>query len=727
MALFYGLTNGGATCWLNATYQSLISLDPLMEVLLRHALAIEPARLMLANYINDRLTAKFFGFGQAQTAAAAQLDAATLSAIIAQASAPTRELFVRIVSIIDALSNSESFYAAPMLRELFGTSGHDGDRDCHDNWPFPLATCAIINYGRNQSIQVPDALADSALRLFGALVIYCAATGARPVPEYHSIGEVGPAMLETIIGALCWEQAGAEEIRAIFRVRSHSLCYCFDHADEFVASATKAELPKINQGPAQDQMCIQAVPPGGANDGQSFVASVQTSVDICEKYCMHTRANADSNLSQECGIPSVLNLEYHESFGPVLVIMTDDSIARGLTRPTVTSVYRRSPIGMLQVPREMSLMTRMSADAPGAPALATYHLVAQIIQEGGHFTATVARSNRSGARPYAYAYAYASDRSISPQSDMTVSPGVCALFYTRVRIDALPSDLQVTSIAARAICESIKNYVALNNNINVVASSGHAAQPLAPAQSIAAVAQSGSNISLPQSFRDFYFAAMNMHITLAIRTTLAPSGLETLWANKIGAHHGSLIARAVLRAKQAKFQPDIDFAIWRFCADPVVRAILRATESDKLRAEIDRRMSEQINPLVGLAAHNAIISHPSKNILIERINAYLPGAGASTCVSAAILAPAPAAAPMPAKPAIIGQAPLVISGAIRHLVEPNGVTSRAPPVHALGNMQFRRQNVIAVPSPTERKYQPQRPLYITPRLELAYEKFNCTR
>lgn len=730
---FFGLINGGATCWLNATYQSLISLDPLMEVLLRCATELKPAHLALAHEINSLLLSKFFGFGYMAAAPMKGAAPIPLEILVAQIDPSIQETFIKFVSLIGSLSNPESFYACQTIKELYGMQKVP---ESSGRIILPLATCALIRYGQSTARDAEPR--DAALRLFCALVIYCAATDARPVPEYHSIGEVGPAMLETIIGALCFENMGGmkggisreKEIRDIFRVRTgHSACLCFEHAQQFMTDVSKQGNEISDRYLVEtesDSMCVGVVPPCTHGD---FVSSVQVAIDTCEKNCsacVRSQASpagirsAGIRSANEClkGIPGVMSVEIHEQFGPVIVIMTDDTNARGLTRPSVTSVYRRLATGPvaqtgLRVPREITILSYGAGTT-----LVTYRLVAQIIQEGGHFTAMCARTDPASKTLH---YAYASDMNVSSCRDMTISPGACALFYTRVE----HSEKSIASVPARpiitrAICQSTANYVELNQNLTVVSSNGVSmSAQLQPAQSIA-------NINcVTTDFKSFYQAALGIQIALALRVTVLPTGLEALFENKIGIAHAGLIAQMVFRVKPIhKFEPD-DFAVWRFWIDPAINEILCSSESDHLRAELINRIRTQVNPLRGLAADPFVTSHPKRDILIQAIEVYTPQ-------------------PIRVEPQVQRSPnPLTISSVPSTIVQPPSRHS-APIITIVGRgvaTGVAATTVVAATNPRELGLQPifprrqshmsamprplantARPAYISPELSLTYER-----
>ena len=737
---FFGLINGGATCWLNATYQSLISLDPLMEVLLRCATELKPAHLALAHEINSLLLAKFFGFGYMAAAPMKGAAPIPLEILVAQIDPSIQETFIKFVSLIGSLSNPESFYACQTIKELYGMQKVP---ESSGRIVLPLATCALIRYGQLSAGDV--ASRDAALRLFCALVIYCAATDARPVPEYHSIGEVGPAMLETIIGALCFENSGGKvshekEIRDIFRVRTgHSACLCFEHAQQFMTDVSKQGNEISDRYLVEtesDSMCVGVVPPCNHGD---FVSSVQVAIDTCEKNCSACVRSQVSpariRSANEClsgireadlfhsgirsaGIPGVMSVEIHEQFGPVIVVMTDDTNARGLTRPSVTSVYRRLATGPvaqtgLRVPREITILSNGAGTT-----LVTYRLVAQIIQEGGHFTAMCARTDPASKTLH---YAYASDMNVSSCRDMTISPGACALFYTRVEhSEKSLASVSARPIITRAICQSAANYVELNQNLTVVSSNGVSmSAQLQPLQSVA-------NIScVTTDFKSFYQAALGIQIALALRVTVLPTGLEALFENKIGIAHAGLIAQMVFRVKPIhKFEPD-DFAVWRFWIDPAINEILCSSESDHLRAELINRIRTQVNPLRGLAADPFVTSHSKRDILIRAIEVYTP--------QPIRVEPQVQRSPNPltilSVPSTIVQPPSRPSAPIITIVGRGVATGVAatPPVAAtnpygLGLQPIfprRQTHMSAMPRPLANTV---RPAYISPELALTYER-----
>jgi hypothetical protein len=619
--LFFGLINGGATCWLNATYQSLVSLGPLLELLLRHSRADNPAHFMLAETVASQLSARFFRTEPLTSFSIAQL--------LARSSARAQEALAIITRA--SCDSPDAFYASAQIRDYARAPYH-----------LPFASCALLSTGDPRA----------ALYLFCALVIYCASTGARPVPEYRSIGEVGPAMLETIIGALCFERDanGARELRELFSIDIESTCLCFDHARD-PARAQFAREPA--------QMCIQVAPNACAH---AFIASVQVSVDVCEKKCA-------------CTIPGVMGIEYRANFGPIITIMTDDMVARGLTTPSVTSVYRRNPIGSLQVPRAMTL-------ADGA----TYTLIAQIIQEGGHFTAQVARAR---------AFAYISDQSVSAQHEMTISPGCVTLFYVR---DTMVTPSRAT-IPLIALAHSMRGYTALNRVRDIIATNGMTPQPLLAPQSIADLPP----INCDDLFKEFYFAAIGTHISLASRAPVSQVALETLFAHKTGAKYASLIACSSFS--------DSDFSAWHFLIAPAILAILaQESQCDAIaafRADLEARIRanprDALSNLADSRTVRALPEHMRAQIAREMSIASVTPATPTLAREMSIASVTPATPTLAREMSIASTAPIFARA--RHYTAPIAAPKTADPIF------------------THRS----RPAYVSPELIYAYERMRLAQ
>ena len=557
-----------------------------MDVLLRAALAMDPTYMALADEINSRIIAKFFRCGASREK---NLSDADIARILTKTDANMRNAFVRFAHIIEPLTTPETFYACPQLKE-FASPKDSPTR-------LPLAMCALINYGHDRN-------ADAALRLFAALAVYCAITDARPLPEYHTIGEVGPAMFETIIGALCFEYPRCEnEIRDLFRIKIDPTCLCFDHGRDFVATASKEDYHankyfavSPTRDKTIDQMCIQVVPPsihpGSSSMDETvardaFIASVQVSVDICEKKC---------SAASSCRIPGVLSIEKHDQFGPIITIMTDDMIARGLTKPTATSVYRRSPIGAICVPREMIIISRDVSS--GGYRLVTYRLTAQIIQEGGHFTANVARATSSSSESGALQYAHASDMMVSPLCDMTISPGCVALFYVIVEGTKPCSAAHAQEIMLRATCCALHGYITQARSQSITAASGIISQPLDPLCGRSVNCLHATTIAPEDLFAQFYSSAISTHVALSIRRTLAPSELKMLHSHKVGSKYADMIARSAMLGN-GTISEDRQFTSWYFWTDPGILAILYdpSGSGDKIRAEFEQRIKTMCDPL----------------------------------------------------------------------------------------------------------------------------------
>lgn len=565
--LFFGLLNGGATCWLNATYQALISIEPFMKYLRDHTTKLEPAQIAAADAINGKLMNKFFGHTAQKSDDVSEIVAMGIE-------------FAKICAIIDPLTSPDTFYSCESLKKYASApSVH-----------FPLAICAL-----NESIrfsQSPRYLQESALRLFGALVIYCATTGARPYPEYRATGEVGFAMFETIIGALEFE--GLKNIRALFNVGVKSRSLCFDHTAQYAIETPTTGVESL------DQLCLHVVPPSSTAVEHAslayeiFTSSVQTSVDVTDKPC------------SICKIPTIMSIENHEKFGPVIAIITDDIVARGLVKgAATTSVYRRSPVGQIYVPYEFTILNKVSESTFD---FVTYRISSQILQEGGHFTAIVARTNRNIT-----SYAYISDTGVSIIPNMKVSPGMAMLFYTAVNKSGIIIDERTAmQIFGRTTYRSIQGFNALNRNNAVTPSVGLAPQELANSAHVGLlkfnVADFGNII------RDFYYIALNSQVMLEMRTTLAQSGLDIFYDNKVGIGFALAIVLALWKQTQnggrAKFTPS-HFAAWKLWISPQMLQILAMDCADKLRRELRDRIASSTSPLTGLTNDPSVLNLPS--------------------------------------------------------------------------------------------------------------------
>jgi len=563
-----GQFNGGATCWLNATYQALCAMRPFMIEIHEAAASASAESLVLAAATTAQLARKFFGTSTVDIPECARGE--FISAAFARADQESRVSFARIVTVARSLGDPRTFYECASLARVR---------------PLPIAICAMTGYGAPDDAGLREHfLAGAALRLFCGLVIYCATTGARPTPEYGTIGEVGPAMLETIIGALEYE--GARNIRALFNASSHGYCLCAEHIirpGSFMPLAHAGE--KLTP-----ELCIHVVPPSMADAADArdvFVAQVQASVDVCERNC------------KICAKPGVAWVEMREDFAPIIAIATDDMIARGLTRgATSTATYRRSPMGTLCVPQIITVMRRTDA-SPGDFALATYQLRAQIIQEGGHFVARI--DHWSGS------CAYVSDTMVSMDDTraMPLSPGVCTLFYAR---RVLPGSGARDIVVARARAESIVNtaiacamygYAELNSNHATMTSSGYAPQQLAAPASIVSLC---APTSAPSVAARFYATAVRTCAKLRAPCAISDDVIAQLLERGVGIQFAPAIARAM-----AMIGADA-FAFWKLWTDSAVLAMLNTDECDKLRVAIAGMMGE------GIASTRALLAHPAYTI-----------------------------------------------------------------------------------------------------------------
>ncbi|MFA5767043.1 MAG: hypothetical protein WC919_03915, partial [Candidatus Paceibacterota bacterium] len=247
-----GMYNGGATCWLNATYQALTSLDPLMHIISARIHQTSECARNCTYIILHTMSAHLFRTHLGR------------DAILQHCTFATRPC-ANWQDIIGAITNRTAptqYYDGSFARDARITDV----RAFLASYPF--AHMALILASQDQY---------AGLYLFCAMVLHCALTGARPLPEYGSIGEVSPSVINLITRALDVEATDARPMssitRALFAIRSQSITLCANHFDRAqMASSSPMEL----------SYCISIVP---TSDVHEFVAQVRASIDMSEREC----------------------------------------------------------------------------------------------------------------------------------------------------------------------------------------------------------------------------------------------------------------------------------------------------------------------------------------------------------------------------------------------------------------------------------------------------------
>ena len=198
---------------------------------------------------------------------------------------------------------------------------------------------------------------------------------------------------------------------------------------------------------------------------------------------------------------------------------------------------------------------------------------------------------------------------------MKVSPGMAMLFYTAVNKSGLTIDEEAAArIFAQTTYRSIQGYITLNRNNAVCSSTGLAPQELAHSVHIGHLKFNMSEGFAPV-VREFYNTALNSQIMLALRTTLAQSGLDAFYDNAVGIGFAIAIANALWKEAQnaggrAKFTP-AHFAAWKLWTSPQMLQILAMDCADALRRELRERIANSTTPLAGLAGDPSVVNLPS--------------------------------------------------------------------------------------------------------------------
>lgn len=414
-----GLYNGGATCWLNSIYQALTALDPIMCIIRARTRDTSECVRTGTYIILHTMSARMF---RTRVKSDATLARCTF----------VSHPFSNWQLIIDATNDRTTpsqYYDGSFARDARIGNAREF-----------LAACPVVHI----ALALADQDQYAGVYLFCAMVLHCALVGARPLPEYGSIGEVSPSVIDLIISALDAEACQDQHVRDLFEFRSQSITLCAQHIETFDAHGADSRAIDVSR-------CISIVP---TSDAREFVAQVHASIDMSERVChlCARESRACANITTRARLPCILT------------IMTDDQTARSLTSSTSTQVYRRSPIGTISVPEAFDVEDAVTRE------IVTYVLVAQIIQEGGHFATIIRRASEDG-QSCAW---YASDMSVTEHDACAYSPGTVVLFYVSraAREVSLCAPIDLRTIA--------RAYVELHDSRQVVSACGQSWQRLAP-------------------------------------------------------------------------------------------------------------------------------------------------------------------------------------------------------------------------------------------------------
>lgn len=491
-----GQLNGGATCWISSTYQVLIALAPLQRVLRAHIRSSQQIHVARA----------------ALVAATHKLFPSFARPCVCP---PNMSADAPIFAHLCALPERSLYSFAQIPQELW--------RD----WRAPCVIYALT--AREEPANT------AALRLFCALVLYCARAKDGPWPEYNTMGEVSLAMLGMILRAIDSE-LGTHEASALFEIGALSKTLCATCAMRaHSAQQTHWETPRAEE--REMAIGLHVIPPLATQ----MSTSVQMSLEISERECTNA-----------CGNPGLLGIEMRAHFSEIIAISTDDIIARAQQAVTSsTTMYRRRADIPIKIPRTMVL------NSDGKPA--RYRLVAEILQEGGHITAICARGQCAPNR----GAIYANDTRIEYLRDMPASMTACMLFYVRESAHDLPeivTTMHDLICALSAECAISSELAACAQSISPV--SGCILIPLASEEDIAT---RKPRIPREVSWEQFHYALLVQHICA---TQCAPHEqvMRELQRYYFGAEQAKQVARHCAKNGLTSIPARI-LASWRAMSD----------------------------------------------------------------------------------------------------------------------------------------------------------------
>jgi len=550
----FGLHNEHYLCWINAAFQAATSLAPLMRILRALALRLPSCALSDANIITASLARRRFP--------------EKLSAVIIPA--PISPIALYRARRVEAIPSGGELASAPFI---------DGDGLFTIEPRAPIVTATLLQ----SRAANPLAINDDGMQLYCALAIFCAAAPPSEDDVFMMPDGLGSAIdaINMIINALIFEHGGPSApsgaaIASLFRVESLERSICYRHLSAHILTPN-VFAPAPSGAPIarrRSRFIIHATPTqsSGAADS-SFAAQTQVEFDRGETKCTYG----------PCYIPGVATISIRERFGEIIAIMTDDVEARGMfASASGTSAYRRIRTDQesepsICVPREMTIIASIDP-----PTIATYHLTAQIAQQGGHYVAYVTREGATARESY-----YASDMHIEKRAAQA-HLNAAMLFYTRAAPPTSIARDDARFIMHQCSIASALAYASLGHD-RAVEVTGARSQPLCAPQSIV-ITTGDLTTQAARAFHQFYGVMIN----LAAKRRCASLALEPQHIAALHAHEtGTLYALALAgRAPASR-----DFDAWHFwIARSILDVVAHNTEFGAALLAMIARGSDPLAP-----------------------------------------------------------------------------------------------------------------------------------